>query len=165
MKCRCVSLTQVIPSFIGPAVPLKGPWPLEILYCKNSTAFEASLAGRRRSRTSIQPDFLSLKRMNDQLQAIESALTYSTLFDLSIMAANRLKKRGPLMSRPFLMSLSGQDQPQPPYKNVIRLQTNDFLNVPMSAFLSVTTTVPDCRNINHLKQNIKYSRHIFYVVS
>lgn len=53
MKCRCVSLTQVILGFIGSALPLKGPWPLEILYCKNSEASEASLAGRRRSRASI----------------------------------------------------------------------------------------------------------------
>lgn len=53
MKCRCVSLTQVILGFIGSALPLKGPWPLEILYCKNSVPSEASLAGRRRSRASI----------------------------------------------------------------------------------------------------------------
>lgn len=46
MKCRCVSLTQVILGFIGSTFPFKGPRPLEILYCKNSAASEASLAGK-----------------------------------------------------------------------------------------------------------------------
>lgn len=61
MKCRCVSLTQVILGFIGSAFLFKGPQPLEILYCKNSAVSEASLVGRRRSWASIYPDFLSLK--------------------------------------------------------------------------------------------------------